>query len=162
MIAQSPEDLAAIAHHEAGHAVATVKSGMKVVQVGISAVADARGNFGKVEHINPYFEQALEDGDERLNRLGYWELVIALAGPAAERRYDQRRTMPASDRVEIEHILSAAGGSEGDKKKFFRAVKRDTKNLVNEEWPVIKRVAAGLLERKRLSGDELVGLMRQG
>lgn len=115
MIAQSAEDLAAIAHHEAGHAVATVKSGMKVVQVWISAVADARGDYGKVEHINPYFGQALEDGDERLNQLGYWELAIAIAGPEAERLYDPRRTMPASDRVEIEHILSAADCSEGDR-----------------------------------------------
>ena len=137
MIAQSPENLAAIAHHEAGHAVATVKSGMKVVQVWISAVADARGNFGKVEHINPYFGQALEDGDERLNLLGYWELVIAIAGPVAERQYDQRRTMPASDRAEIEHILRAADCSDGDRKRYFRSVKRDTKNLVSNEWPAI-------------------------
>jgi hypothetical protein len=159
MIAQSPESLAAIAHHEAGHAVATLKSGMKVVQVWISAVADARGNFGKVEHINPYFGQALEDGDE-LSLLGYWELVIAMAGPAAERHYDQRRTMPASGRTEIENILSAADCSEADKKKHFRTVKRYTKNLVSKEWPAIQRVAAALLERKRLSGDKLVSLVQ--
>jgi hypothetical protein len=64
---QSPKRMMAIAHHEAGHAVAAFLAGREIREVSISATTDNAGRGGNIRHNNPLYGQPIEDGDERLS-----------------------------------------------------------------------------------------------
>jgi hypothetical protein len=152
--------MAAIAHHEAGHVVAAHIAGRVIQEVGISPTPLENGEYGWSRHINPMFGQEVEDGDARLTDLGTWELAISLAGPEAEKRIDAKRIVPASDLAEQKKILSCIRNTSANEiEEYFRDIKGQTRELVNQHWPAIQRVATALLERGRLSGDDVVILI---
>ena len=156
---QSPKRLRAIAHHEAGHVVAAHRAGRDIRQVQISAEAFEDGSFGKTQHLNPIFGQELDDGDPRLTEYGDAELIIALAGPEAESRLDPKRTIAPSDQAEVDRILGATINlSQAEKEKYLRWARRVARQIVEDDWPAIQRVAAALLEHGSLSGDEVAQL----
>jgi hypothetical protein len=68
--------------------------------------------------------------------------------------------MAASDRERLDWLLSnAVGLSPKDKRELKRSAKRAAREFVAREWAVIKRVAASLFERGRLTGDEVAHLI---
>ena len=156
----SPKRLSAIAHHEAGHVVAAHAAGRAIQDVCVSATPLENGEYGKSRHVNPLFGQDIPDGDLRLTEMGTWELKISLAGPEAEKRVDPARKAPASDLAEQKRILSCISNlSQVEIDEYVRNVKSETRQLVTDKWTAIERVAAALIERGSLSGDQVVQII---
>ena len=146
---KSPEQMTAIAHHEAGHVVAAHIAGRVIQDVSISSLPLENGEYGKSRHINPLYGQDIPAGDERLAELGTWELIISMAGPEAEKRIYPAREVPASDLATQEAILACVSNlSPSEIEEYVRGVKRKTRELVKQHWPAIERVAAALSARQ--------------
>jgi hypothetical protein len=158
---QSLKRRLAIAHHEAGHAVAAFR-GREIREVCISAVTDDPRYDGNIQHNNPLYGQHLEDGDERLSGYYEGELIIALAGPEAECRHDSGTRIAGNDLDVAQEILDRFVGSRVARERYLRLVQRETRALVKREWPAIERVAAALLRHGRLTGGQLAQLIREG
>ena len=159
---QSLKRRLAIAHHEAGHAVAAFRAGREIREVCIAAVTDDPRYDGNIQHNNPLYGQHLEAGDERLSDYYGGELIIALAGPEAERRHDSVTGIAGNDLDVAQEILDRFVGSGVERESLLRLAQRETRDLVNREWPAIERVAAALLRHGRLTGGQLAQLIREG
>jgi len=141
--------LAATAHHEAGHAVAAVVRKVPIQHVTIEADGDAAGH---VAYLRP------TDGVEETHARG----MIALAGEAAQRRFNPRsvrRHHGGSDREAVLAYAWENSGSQRQAQALVNLWQVQAEDLVELRWPVIARVAAALLERRTLSYDDVQGLL---
>ena len=159
---QSLKRRLAIAHHEAGHAVAAFRAGREIREVCISAATDDPMYDGNIQHDNPLYGQHIGDGDERLSDYYDGELIIALAGPEAEHRHNSGARIAGNDLDVAQEILDRFVGSRVERERYLRLMQRETRGLVNREWPAIERVAAALLRHGRLTGGQVAQLIREG
>lgn len=149
---------AALAHHEARHAVAYTISGIGIEHVTI--VQDRRGGADGLCR-----ERA---GDSWFDR---GHVTGALAGVVAEARYRRcgifaldPATWDADWSAARERIADDLGKDdveEWEDAEMDAAVDEafdETKRAVAECWPLIERVASALLECERLEGDEVMHL----
>ena len=88
-------DEATVAYHEAGHAIAAWRLSGRQHLYRVTIVPDA-DSLGSTYH-DPFHGIRLDDGDDspRVQRRAENAMLIALAGPAAQRRYNPRG-FPAS------------------------------------------------------------------
>jgi hypothetical protein len=154
--------LAEVAYHEAGHAVLTLRCGRKLESVWIGDSADDGGNS---QHYDPLWHKSdatgvLEiAGDDMAMALA--GLHIALAGVYAQRKFTGNAHIPMakSDKHDVENFFVHSSLSDADIRQATREAKANTKSLVAHYWSDIERVAAALLERRKLSGDEVRELL---
>jgi len=138
---------AALAHHEAGHAVAVLALGGWLERVTIAPVGDLGGHVAW----SPRGPQGHLDA-----------LVVALAGPAATARYlrrpcdleAHRHDLRAVKRVLLAHH-GHAPARRVDSPLYRRALNRAWR-IVNSRWPAIAGVAALLLDRETVAHDEVL------
>lgn len=160
MSKMGPKRMVEIAHHQAAHAVVAFHLRRKIHDVWISSteVDDSHGNC---RHVNPLYGKTNgADNNARANWVAE-EILIALSGPEAERRCNPRRKMARSDREKIEAFFNAADPPfpQREKERILQLAKRETAILVRKHWPSIERVAAALLQRGQLNGDEVERLV---
>lgn len=151
-VAAPMDTLRITAIHEAGHAVAAIRTGL--VFDNVSAVPDeAREIDGALNwyELNGQIEIALPP--ELL-------AVVLLAGPCAEAKLRRLRF----DRVFAGQAASddrMGIASMGLSSEQFLAASRDAMALVDQDWPAIERVAEELEVCDSLSFDEVEALVAE-
>lgn len=168
------QDLLA-AHHEAGHAVAAWRLELSIGRAGIS-IRPAEAEY-RVAGGGRVLQQG---GFSTLGKRGYKgdpeydypahntraferRAVVSLAGWAAQRRYNPRsvrRHHASSDLHELlgemEHFTWR--DSPREQKAYLQLLKVRAEELIDRFWPSVQAVAAALMERKRLSKDEVLAV----
>ena len=94
-----------------------------------------------------------------------FEIIIALAGPAAQRRYNKRswRTYHGSDDDRQVWKLATDKFPESSDKTLsacIRWLKLRTQDLIETNWPAVEKVAHALMEHGTLSGDDIKRVLR--
>jgi hypothetical protein len=146
-------DLARVtAIHEAGHAVAAIRAGLVFDHV--SAVPD-----DEQEIDGALYWHALHEQLELAMPPGLLAVVL-LAGPCAEARLRKLRF----DRVfsgegAIDDRTAIAGMGLSDEE--FVAASRDAMALIEQDWPIIERVAELLQARDTLSFEEVESIVAE-
>jgi len=142
------------AHHEAGHAVAAYAIGREIHSVTID-----EGGGGASLHQSPIYGQMLE-GEAAWNVIE--EMVIAFAGPAAQRRVQPGCKVPSSDRETVEALLANAEGlTQSERERVLRQAKKEARKLIDRHWHQVEMVAAGLLEHRVLNDVEIAVLLQR-
>src|SRR5437763_11314661 len=135
----------ATAYHEAGHAVMALALGRPVACVSVRARRQFLGTcaFGKAVF------RPSEDWLER-------EMLIALAGLAAEARYsgDYAWDGAVRDRDYAEDLARQRGGSVRKAQRLLRRMLSKAEHLLAQEenWRTVERIAAELLRVGEISG----------
>ncbi len=150
----------ATAYHEAGHAVAAWKLGYRPVSASIIAADES---VGEVRHENPYGNNAEYDGSE-LGRLRIERaIIIRRAGPIAQKRYrptSWRRWQGGADYAVSADLALLVSGSGEIASAFLKWLDLRAKALIEQNWPVVERVANALLKRGAMNEDEIAVLMK--
>lgn len=151
--------LEATAYHEAGHAVASLALGRGVRRVSI--VPDlAAGTLGlATNHGLPSFRPDVRD-DAPTQAKAEREILILLAGPAAEERFTGRRNRAGAAG---DHAAAAAAlalslcGDEDEASAFLAWLVIRGRNLIAApgQWIRVAALARALVDRRELSGAEV-------
>lgn len=144
-------NLAALCHHEAGHAVLGYMLGFSLEEVAvcIRIVGDQTGYEGTVRHSG---NQKVEIWG-KYRPLHFKHGLSAVAGPAAERRYRYRANLPqrllgatVADHDVVQKIGKALERSGRNRFAFERHIWSRAQCLIEREdvWTAITEVAEGL------------------
>lgn len=141
----SPTARDATAHHEAGHAVAAYFADIPFQHVTIKADADAAGH---VMFLRP------ARGIAGMHKRG----IVALAGEAAQRRFNPRsvrRLHGTGDRAQVVAFALDRTSSAEQAELLAQLWGIQARELVQFRWPSIQRVASALLARQVLDGEQV-------
>jgi hypothetical protein len=146
----------ATAHHEAGHVVAAVAQDVAIRSVTI--VPDkVNGYAGRVRHEDLTRAVDLEtDNSPRTRSRIERQIVVALAGAAAQRKYDRRswRSFHSSGDYETAaNLADAVSSSPAASEAFLKWLTIATDDLIAVHWLEVKKIAKALLDEKTLSGS---------
>jgi hypothetical protein len=158
----------ALAFHEAGHAVAAVAFGCRLDHVSALAGRAPDGSTwgGNVAYRQPPVPPDLPAdlrravAEQRLMQ----GAVIALAGPAAQRRAAPRSRVPAVgtvDRAEAERLASIVARDAKCERALLTYAANEARALVENEWSVIEALADSLLKAEYLPGDRATRIIRE-
>jgi hypothetical protein len=135
------------AHHEAGHAVVAL---VLDVTVRYASIKPHRKTWGRVAH-------DAADSPELM-------LIIALAGPQAQKRFARRSVwLGSSDMIFVEKVIFGKRGNltAANKDTLLKFVADTSEELINYFWADIKAVAKALLKHETLTGEEMVDVIRE-
>ena len=145
--------LAATAHHEAGHAFAAILRGMRFDHV---AIETGDISSGHVRFLKP---------THGVERMFHVQAIVAMAGEAAQRRFNPRsvrRHHGDGDREGVaNYALENGGGSQKVVSLMVKLWEQQARELVENYWPQVQEIAAALLERRRLSEAECRAVLGQ-
>ena len=130
--------------HEAGHCAAYLHFQWRFDHISIEKIGRSMGRIGSA---------CQHQGDYRYP-------AMLLAGPAAEARYtrhDLAHIAVRSGRGDVLKALEAV--AQLDKPVSWPALAKWTRQLVEAEWLRIGLVARDLVEKKRLSYDQVLALV---
>lgn len=131
--------------HEASHAVAAIDRGLQVWRVGIAPACQSKGSAGEC--------QLAEAGSD------FDEVVYILAGFAGQRKHDPgARAMGAvGDHAMIRDKLSRRYGRKVETldQPMVEAAQREAEAIVENRWFEIQQLAAALMMRIEIKGEEL-------
>jgi ATP-dependent Zn protease len=133
-----------IAYHEAGHAVIGLKLGCVVRS------ATIRPRYSSLGSADVQPEGAVDAGTAMIK--------VDLAGPLAERLVSPHSFFDLINRGSRTDWLSAWKAARRDDDVILDLI-HETRALVQQNREAIVRVAAALLERETLTGDDLCSLM---
>jgi hypothetical protein len=162
--------LQSTAHHEAGHAVAALTCSIPTRKLSIIPRDGSHGRFTPEPcnigmktlefcKVTPRVQRTLEN-----------RALIALAGPAAERRFNPKGYRKIYGEDDYDHactLLEWAAHSDKELKTYFRLIEIRAEILVENplHWLQIQGVAKALLERGELSGkmvkEVIVGVVKE-
>jgi hypothetical protein len=172
------------AHHEAGHAVASVYCGWHFRHVTIRSNKrkryegyihyDRRPIFEFLVYMRVYgvadynFHAGLIAKPETAHlakpcaKVVEQDLIILLAGGLAEKSFTLRNPiLDWRDKFEFGDLIVQAGGEGPSADAYRYRVRRKARDFVDSHWREIKRVAAALLKRKTLTFEEVEALCSQ-
>jgi ATP-dependent Zn protease len=154
--------LESTAYHEAGHAVAAYAHGVRTKALSIVPDGDSKGRHEQ----HPYFGGInLEfDSSPRAQRRVENMVLVCLAGPAAQRRFNTkgfRRYHADHDWRQAIDLLSYLVGSNKELEAYLRLIDIRARAFVETapRWIQINRLAQNLLDRQTLTGPEVRQLM---
>lgn len=151
----------ATAYQEAGHAVFGVRLGQRVLRASI--VPDVNeGTLGHVQRVKVRrdFDWTNDYGAREwtIRRKLEPGIISAYAGVLAEKRYTGRRHNWAGASSDMQWaaycILQLEGGGKVAD-AYARYLRESARRKVETWWPSIERVAAALIERETLKGDDI-------
>jgi hypothetical protein len=153
--ARAGRRLLATAHHEAGHAVVAHDLGRRFKRVSIVAADDY---LGCVEHPRlPRWFQPDVEMTPRMERLIDDHVLVSLAGPAAEAAFTgHRNRIGASGDYETVLLLAERRFDGRLLRKYVEYMAERAKTHVASfrTWIMIQGLAAALVERGTLTGEE--------
>lgn len=146
------------AYHEAGHAVAAFLMRRRVLSVTIVPDEDAgslgHNRYGVLPNIHPDYEI-----DSRTVRVIEREIVVSLAGWAAEARLDASARREASylgddDWHKAYDLATYVTGSPEEMEAYVNWLWVRAKYMIAlpPQWAAVKGLASDLLERRRIGG----------
>ena len=146
------------AYHEAGHAVAAIRTG---IGIGRSGVSIAPGeHFSGMDHLLKRFSGNPDKIATGTMRLGAEKHAIAsLAGELAQRKFrpsSVRSYHGQTDRHNAVKLMSYFVSSDRELSAYLKWLKIRAEQLVGNDatWTMIEAVAKALIKRDRLSAKE--------
>jgi ATP-dependent Zn protease len=148
------------AYHEAGHAIVTWRLGRKVSRVSIVPGKGFLGMAGHVRFLSKADLRNIEVGDipPLTQRRMENQMVVLLAGQAAQRRYNPRSVRnyhSRDDRDLAFEVLGHLTGIPDTAGAYYRLMKLRARDIVSANWRAIDILAQELLQRRTLSAKEL-------
>jgi hypothetical protein len=144
-----------VAHHEAGHAVAAQRLGLRLFAISIVAEGVSAGHVVHTTGLGGAQSRFLSPAQTvRLHN----NIIVSFAGPAAGHRYSSRLHRPSYYRADERAAnLMAARIEPEDETRFalLRYLGVKAEQLVKAEWPIIRRLAAMLLIEPKMTGRRL-------
>jgi hypothetical protein len=155
--------LQSTAYHEAGHAVIAMHLGKAVRRVSI-VPEEEEGNLGHVLHFkNRSFRPDIFDlSDARTRRLAEREILVTLAGRAAEMRHTGR-PKSSGDGDDLRYVYDVAWRvcmDDEEAGKYVDWLKVRARNLIanRQIWARVKGLARALIDRPTMTGREAKGV----
>lgn len=161
MVRNLPFDEEATAYHEAGHAVIGALRGRAPTFVTIIPDGRVAGKNEFPEDLRPEFKNHLDDSPEKR---AYIEtrILIELAATVAHDRRFPARVHDAGDahdeRCARAIIQDNAGWADNNRKGYFQQLQDTVRGLLQTNWPWVEAIARALIERRTISGEEIVKL----
>ena len=150
--------LAAVAHHEAGHAVAAFHVGMEAKALSIvpENYRLSRGYFAD-KYVSSLEAGALI-GDIQIRHEN--NAFVCLAGPWAQKVFNPkgfRKIHAESDRHQALAFLGRVRNENESLDLYFKRIDSETRNCVRDKfkWGVICYLAGVLLSQRELTDDEV-------
>jgi hypothetical protein len=159
----SPLSLRATAFHEAGHAVACIYENVPLLTV---SIAPTKNSDGRVGHHNILHGCEIEGEDKPHHRLRMERLVlIALAGPAAERRFSPKGYRSYGGKGDLQfafELVSKFVGTREEHNAYFHLLKIRTRDFLHRPgvWDEITALATALLEETTLTPKRTRSIVR--
>jgi len=151
----------ATAYHEVGHAVAALHEKMRIRS---ATVIPSRGFSGQVSHESPLSGIRLDIGEtDRAKIRAQRLIVIALAGPAAQKRFNPgslRSYHGESDHEIAVDLATRLNSSEKSTDAYLKWLSIVADDRVSASWRQIEAVAKALLVRGTLSKSEIFAAIR--
>jgi hypothetical protein len=151
-----------VAYHEAGHAVAAWCLKIRVRRATIVPDEDLGGQV-KIERDKPSTLKAINQGDRwHPSRLRAERMVMVLqAGEVAQLHYDFHSVSHYHYLMDLYDSISlltryAMHDLKPDTKLHYDLLYKWTESLIEQHWYLVEAVANILLERRKLSGTELL------
>ena len=160
-----------VAYHEAGHAVASCKLDYTLGRTGVTIEPSGGflGRCGPGKYCGRRRGVSDAEREYAAKGRGHFEsdAVIALAGAAAERRFQPYsvKSVKAGSRSDDNFVkdglrfYSQHGAEEYN--AYLKLLKIRAAKLVEKHWPCVEAVAAALVQRKRLSTNEVRAIVRE-
>jgi hypothetical protein len=149
-----PEHAAATAYHEAGHAVIALILGRPVQRISIRAKEQT---LGRCE----FQKGRVRPSDDWLER----EILIALAGLAAEARYTGQYAWAGAAR-DLQNVQQLARQRSGEQQaeRLQKRMLSKVEHLLSQAatWRAVELIAEELLRSETISGRAAVHLLEQG
>lgn len=142
------------AYHEAGHAVAAFLNGFEIEFATIKRCGDAAGMVKAL----PKGKLDLRNGSPHMRAKIESCLIMTLAGDAAQRKFaprSSRNWQTSSDRESATDMALAVCGTGESATAYIAWLAIVTRDLIQSRWQSVERVAAALLEKETLSGQEV-------
>jgi hypothetical protein len=118
---------------------------------------------GRFEHVSPLRGVHLDiDGSNRARMKAEAAIIVSLAGPAAQRRYNPRslRTWHSSSDYELASDLAVRlNRDEESATAYLKWLGMVARQSVEAQWRFIEKLAAALLDRESLSGSEILAVL---
>jgi len=144
----APSTIEETAFHEAGHAVAVVKYGLRLKDIDVVGNGITNGQL----HVDGL---RVDLGTPQEAAQAERWIVIFLAGMTAQRKYNPSSSVfhGSSDLQYVINLLHRLNRLDDDM-KFYNEMQRRTEDFVETHWPIIERLAKLLIERRSLTGQE--------
>ena len=148
--------LQSTAFHEAGHAVISWALEYEVYEL---TIVPSEDKAGLVKYQNPLLGVPL-DRDNSPNAVAQAKkaMMISLAGPIAQRKFDPESWEDHHGAVDFEKVVDFAlrlGGGEEDANVFLESLDPEIKDMIDRYWPEIQNLASVLLEKRTMSAKEV-------
>ncbi|MCH4560347.1 hypothetical protein [Mesorhizobium jarvisii] len=162
----SASRLFVVAYHEAGHAVAASKLGWTIEHLTTIPGCDDRGAFDGQVHLAKSAHQ-IENRDFRIafaRQRMTEDLIISMAGAAAQRKVAPRSKVPASargDEETIRNLLALTATSFKSEIAMRRFCAIEARELISRNWAAVEAVAAVAIKERWLSGQRIGDLIGQ-
>jgi ATP-dependent Zn protease len=151
------------AYHEAGHAFIAWRQHVRIKRVTIKPHGEMLGSVTKI--FSGKEGRDLEARDITLNVRDKIEkhIRVSLAGWEAERRFDRTASESWSicDYGDALDYMMRLAGSQREIDLYFALLRYQTKEMLRSGWPQVKALAAALLERETLRGNEIVAVIHK-
>jgi hypothetical protein len=148
------------AFHEAGHAVAAWRRGLKIHSVTIVPTPEFRGH---IQHANPLQGIHLDyDGSPRARLRAEAAIVVCLAGPEAQRRFSPRSWRSfhgATDHELAADLAMSLNGSDEAVNAHLKWLSIVTRDEIAVWWPLVEKVAHALVRERTLTAVEIKSLL---
>lgn len=155
---ESDDPLRLTAYHEAGHAVMAQLCGQRITEVEI--IGDAE-HSGSVRSLRIHEEQE-SDVDPSIPTAPTERLLLCLvAGMVAEAMVSGHRSWDEGCK-DLDTAVRLAMQVVGDCERvlpFLELAREHTESLLRINWPAVERLADALMERRRMTGEEVRRLL---
>lgn len=159
---QKERQLRATAHHEAGHAVAAWRFGMRFKHVTLKA---GDGTLGQMlRGRSPKWFKPDMDSSDRTRLRAEHDIIVSFAGQVAECKFLGRRPRfgMEGDNQSALNMATYFCSSMSSAEAYLNYCFLTSRDLVNSHWREIEAVAEALLDRESLSHEETLEVITPG
>ena len=149
-----------IAFHEAGHVVAAWSRRVKIHK---ATIVSSPEFLGQVRHANPLHKLHPDyDVSARVRERAEADIVVALAGPEAQRRHSPRSWRSHHGTSDFKHAVDLAtrlNSSDEAVNAYLGWLAIVTRDEIALLWPQVETVAHALMRERTLSAAEVKALL---